>query len=248
MSNTNFIFGLRAILEAIQAGKTVDKLLLQQDAGKSDLMRQVLKLAKQYRIPVQRVPIFKLNKITPKNHQGAIAYLSYVAYVQYEDILQQTFEKGETPLFVILDGITDVRNLGAIARSAEGLGVHCLIVPEKNSAQINADAIKTSAGALHYLPVARVRSLLQTIDYLQKAGLQVVACTEKATESIYQIDLQAPTALILGAEDKGISLQILKQADKLAKIPMTGKIASFNVAVSAGIVLYEVHRQRNIQT
>ncbi|PKQ64622.1 23S rRNA (guanosine(2251)-2'-O)-methyltransferase RlmB [Raineya orbicola] len=243
-SPKDFIFGIRAIIEALRAGKEIDKLLIQQDLGKSVLMGELLELAKIHQIPTQRVPIFKLNKITAKNHQGAIAFLSQIDYVSFENILQSTFEKGETPLFLLLDSITDVRNLGAIARSAEGLGVHCLIVPEKNSAQINSDAIKTSAGALHHLPVARVKSLLQAVKYLQEAGLQVVACTEKATQNIYEIDFSIPTALVMGAEDTGIATPILKQCDKLAKIPMQGKVDSLNVSVSAGIVLYEVIRQR----
>ncbi|MCS6795661.1 MAG: 23S rRNA (guanosine(2251)-2'-O)-methyltransferase RlmB [Raineya sp.] len=240
----DFIFGIRAIIEAIKAGKEIDKLLIQQDVGKSALMSELLGLAKAHHIVVQRVPIFKLNKITSKNHQGAIAFLAQITYAKFEDVLQHTFEKAQTPLFLLLDGITDVRNLGAIARSAEVLGVHCLIVPEKNSAQINSDAIKTSAGALHHIPVARVKSLLQAVRYLQQAGLQVIACTEKATENIFQMDFHLPTALVLGAEDTGISNEILKQCDKFAKIPMAGRIDSLNVAVSAGIVLYEVFRQR----
>ncbi|WP_448529008.1 23S rRNA (guanosine(2251)-2'-O)-methyltransferase RlmB [Raineya sp.] len=243
-ASKDFIFGIRAIIEAIRAGKEIDKLLIQQDVGKSALMSELLGLAKSVQIPLQRVPVFKLNKITAKNHQGAIAFLSQIDYVSFENILQSTFEKAEVPLFLLLDSITDVRNLGAIARSAEGLGVHCLIVPEKNSAQINSDAIKTSAGALHHLPVARVKSLLHAVKYLQEAGLQVVACTEKATENIYEVDFSIPTALVMGAEDTGIATAILKQCEKLAKIPMQGKVDSLNVSVSAGIVLYEVIRQR----
>ncbi len=243
-ASKDFIFGIRAIIEAIRAGKEIDKLLIQQDVGKSALMSELLGLAKSEQIPLQRVPVFKLNKITAKNHQGAIAFLSQIDYVSFENILQSTFEKAEVPLFLLLDSITDVRNLGAIARSAEGLGVHCLIVPEKNSAQINNDAIKTSAGALHHLPVARVKSLLHAVKYLQEAGLQVVACTEKATENIYEVDFSIPTALVMGSEDAGIATAILKQCEKLAKIPMQGKVDSLNVSVSAGIVLYEVIRQR----
>jgi len=241
---SDFIFGIRAIIEAIRAEKDIDKLLIQLDLGKSDLMGELLKLAKERQILVQRVPIYKLNKITQKNHQGAIAYLSAVNYVSFEDILQGVFEQGKTPLFLLLDGITDVRNLGAIARTAECVGVDCLIVPEKNSAQIGSDAIKTSAGALHHLPVSRVKSLLQAVKYLQNAGLQVLACTEKTDNLVYSVDLSLPTAIVLGAEDTGISQEILKQADMLAKIPMFGKIGSLNVSVSAGVILYEVVRQR----
>ena len=241
---SDFIFGIRAIIEAIKAEKDIDKLLIQLDLGKSDLMGELLKIAKERQILVQRVPVYKLNKITQKNHQGAIAYLSAVNYVSFEDVLQGVFEQGKTPLFLLLDGITDVRNLGAIARTAECVGVNCLIVPEKNSAQISSDAIKTSAGALHHLPVSRVKNLLQAVKYLQSAGLQVVACTEKTDNLLYTNDLTLPTAIVMGAEDVGISNEIIRQADVLAKIPMFGEIASLNVSVSAGVVLYEAVRQR----
>lgn len=241
---SDFIFGIRAIIEAIKAEKDIDKLLIQLDLGKSDLMGELLKIAKERRILIQRVPIYKLNKITQKNHQGAIAYLAAVNYVSFEDILQGVFEQGKTPLFLLLDSITDVRNLGAIARTAECVGVNCLIIPEKNSAQINSDAIKTSAGALHYLAVSRVKSLLQAVKYLQNAGLQVVACTEKTNKLLYSCDLSLPTAIVMGAEDTGISNEIIRQADVLAKIPMFGEIGSLNVSVSAGVVLYEAVRQR----
>ncbi|GAB4492311.1 MAG: 23S rRNA (guanosine(2251)-2'-O)-methyltransferase RlmB [Raineya sp.] len=242
--NSDFIFGIRAIIEAIRAEKDIDKLLIQLDIGKSGLMGDLLALARERQILVQRVPVYKLNKITAKNHQGAIAYLSAVYYASYENILQDVFEQGKTPLFLLLDGITDVRNLGAIARSAECAGVNCLIVPEKNSAQISNDAIKTSAGALHYLPVSRVKSLLQAVKYLKSAGIQVVACTEKTDNLLYEADLSLPTAIVMGAEDLGISKEILREADVLAKIPMFGEIGSLNVAVSAGIMLYEAVRQR----
>lgn len=241
---SDFIFGIRAIIEAIKAEKDIDKLLIQLDLGKSDLMGELLKIAKERQILVQRVPVYKLNKITQKNHQGAIAYLSAVNYVSFEDVLQGVFEQGKTPLFLLLDGITDVRNLGAIARTAECVGVNCLIVPEKNSAQIGSDAVKTSAGALHHLPVSRVKNLLQAVKYLQSAGLQVVACTEKTNNLLYSNDLSLPTAIVMGAEDVGISNEIIRQADVLAKIPMFGEIGSLNVSVSAGVVLYEAVRQR----
>lgn len=242
--NSDFIFGIRAIIEAIRAEKDIDKLLIQTDLGKSELIGELLALARERRLLIQRVPVYKLNKITTKNHQGAIAYLSAINYVSFEDLLQGVFEQGRSPLFLLLDGITDVRNLGAIARTAECVGVDCLIVPEKNSAQINSDAIKTSAGALYHLPVARVGSLLRAVKYLQNAGLQVIACTEKTDNLLYSADLRIPTAIVMGAEDAGISNDILKQVDALVKIPMFGEIGSLNVSVSAGIVLYEAVRQR----
>lgn len=242
--NKDFIFGIRAIIEAIKAEKEIDKLLIESDLGKSELMAELFALAKEKQIFIQRVPVFKLNKITAKNHQGAIAFLSLKSYSSYENVLQDVFERGEVPLFLILDGITDIRNMGAIARTAECAGVHCLIIPEKNAAPINSDAIKTSAGALHHLPVARVKSLLQAVRYLQDAGLQIIVASEKANKTMYAIDMQTPTAIVMGSEDIGVSNEILREADELTKIELFGKIESLNVSVATGIILYEAIRQR----
>ncbi len=239
------IFGIRPVIEAIRSGKEVEKIFFQQGSG-SSLMAELTEEIKKYKIPFQFVPAEKLNHLMKsKNHQGVIAQLSPVTYRDIEDILPTIFEKGETPLVIILDRITDVRNFGAISRSAECAGVHALIIPSKGSAQINSDAIKTSAGALYQIPVCRSENLKHTCDVLKKSGLQIVACTEKTENTIYDTDLSLPTAIILGSEEDGISDEYLKMCDAKAKIPLYGKIESLNVSVSTGVMLYEVIRQRN---
>lgn len=239
------IFGIRPVIEAIRAGKEIEKIFFQQGTG-SALMAELNDEIKKYKIPFQFVPAEKLNNLMKsKNHQGVIAQLSPVTYRDIEDIIPTVFEKGETPLVIILDRITDVRNFGAISRSSECAGVHALIIPSKGSAQINSDAIKTSAGALYQIPVCRSENLRQTCDFLKRSGLQIIACTEKTDETIYDTDFSLPTAIILGSEEDGISDEYLKLSDGKAKIPLFGKIESLNVSVSAGITLYEVVRQRN---
>jgi 23S rRNA (guanosine2251-2'-O)-methyltransferase len=239
------IFGIRPIIEAIRAGKEIEKIYFQQGTG-SSLMAELNDEIKKYKIPFQFVPPEKLNNMMKsKNHQGVIAQLSPVTYRNIEDIIPTIFEKGETPLVIILDRITDVRNFGAISRSAECAGVHALIIPSKGSAQINSDAIKTSAGALYQIPVCRSENLKQTCDFLKRSGLQIIACTEKTDKTIYDTDFSLPTAFILGSEEDGISDEYLRMCDEKAKIPLFGKIESLNVSVSAGVTLYEVVRQRN---
>ena len=239
------IFGIRPIIEAIRSGKEVEKIFFQQGSG-SALMAELTEEIKKYKIPFQFVPAEKLNHLMKsKNHQGVIAQLSPVTYRDIEDIIPTIFEKGETPIVIILDRITDVRNFGAISRSAECAGVHALIIPSKGSAQINSDAIKTSAGALYQIPVCRSENLKQTCDFLKRSGLQIIACTEKTEDTIYDTDLSLPTAIILGSEEDGISDDYLKMCDAKAKIPLYGKIESLNVSVSTGVMLYEVVRQRN---
>ncbi len=238
------IFGIRPIIEAIRSGKEVEKIFFQQGTG-SALMSELNDEIKKYKIPFQFVPAEKLNHLMKsKNHQGVIAQLSPVTYRDIEDIIPTVFEKGETPLVIILDRITDVRNFGAISRSAECAGVHALIIPSRGSAQINSDAIKTSAGALYQVPVCRSENLKQTCDFLKRSGLSIVACTEKTEKTIYDTDFSLPTAIILGSEEDGVSEEYLKFSDTKAKIPLFGKIESLNVSVSAGITLYEVVRQR----
>ncbi len=238
------IFGIRPIIEAIRSGKEVEKIFFQQGTG-SALMAELNDEIKKYKIPFQFVPAEKLKHlIKSRNHQGVVAQLSPVTYRDIEDIIPIAFEKGEIPLVIILDRITDVRNFGAISRSAECAGAHALIIPSKGSAQINNDAIKTSAGALYQIPVCRSESLKQTCDFLKKSGLQIVACTEKTKTTIYDTDFTVPTAIILGSEEDGISSEYLKFSDAQAMIPLFGKIESLNVSVSAGVTLYEVVRQR----
>lgn len=243
-TSSDFIYGTRAIIEAIESGKEVDKLFVQKDV-RNELSSELLKLCRDLSIPVQRVPIEKLNRITRKNHQGAIAYLSSVVFSSLENLISEAYQKGEMPLFIMLDRITDVRNFGAIARTAECAGVHGIIVPSRGTAQIGSDAMKTSAGALNYMPICRAENLKLTIKNLQENGVQVIACSEKATNTIYQTDFSVPLVLLMGSEEDGISPEYLKLCDGHAKLPITGKIESLNVSVATGIITYEVVRQRS---
>lgn len=237
------IFGIRAVIEAISSGKEIESLFIQRGLT-GGLISELKTLLRQYDVPSQQVPVEKLNRITSKNHQGVIAFISPITYQKIEDLIPAVYERGETPLILLLDGVTDVRNFGAIVRTAECSGVHAIVVPKKGAAQINPDAVKTSAGALYRVPICRHDSLLQVLRFLKDSGLQIVACTEKTDDLIYKPDFTAPSAIIMGAEDVGISFELMRNADYLTKIPMAGEIASLNVSVSAGIVLYEAVRQR----
>lgn len=241
--SNQLVFGIRAVIEAIDSGKEIESLFVQRGLS-GELFRELKDLLKERAIPFQQVPAEKLDRITRKNHQGVIAVISPITYQRIEDLVPQLYESGKAPLILILDGITDVRNLGAIARTAACAGVDALVVPVKGSAEINPDAIKTSAGALYKIPVCRHESLPQVVKFLQESGIQVVACTEKTEHSIYQPDFSLPTAIVMGAEDTGISDTIIRHADELTKIPMFGEIASLNVSVSAGVIIYEAIRQR----
>jgi len=237
------VFGIRAVIEAIKSGKDIEAIYVQRGLG-GGLFLELKTLLKDTGLSYQLVPIEKLNRITTKNHQGVIGVISPVTYQKIENIIPEIYEKGETPLILILDGITDVRNLGAIARTAECAGVHAIVVPAKGSAQINPDAIKTSAGALFKIPVCRHDSMQKTARFLQESGLQLVACTEKTNDYLYAPDYALPTAVIMGSEEDGISDELIRISEHLAKIPMFGEISSLNVSVSAGIILYEAVRQR----
>jgi len=239
----HYIFGIHAVLEAAQAGKDLDKVLVKRGAG-SELLKKLLGVLARMEIPVQQVPVEKLNRITGKNHQGVIAILSEISYVDITTLLPSIFERGENPMILLLDGVSDVRNFGAIARSAECAGVHAIVIPSSGSAAINADAIKTSAGALHRIPVCRHKDLLTVTRFLKDSGLRIFAATEKAPETMYTTDMTGPAGMILGSEDRGISTQLLKQADSWVAIPMKGNISSLNVSVAAGIILFEMVRQR----
>ena len=241
------VFGIRAVIEAIRSGKEIESLYVQRGLG-GELFHEFRGLLSEFKIEAQQVPVEKLNRLTAKNHQGVIAIISPITYYKIEDVIPMIFEKGEVPLILILDGITDVRNIGAIARTAECAGVHALVVPAKGSAQINGDAIKTSVGALYKIPVCRQSSLIQTARFLQESGLQLVCCSEKTNNYIYTPDYTAPTAIIMGGEDDGISNELIRIADHLAKIPMFGEIESLNVSVSTGVILYEAIRQRQQAT
>lgn len=239
----DLIFGTRPVIEALESGKEINKILIQRGAA-NDSISTIIKLARNLNVPVQRVPPEKLVRVTRKNHQGVIAFLSPVVYDNLETVVPTLYEEGQQPLIVVLDRITDVRNLGAICRSAECLGAQVIVIPEQGGAALNADAIKTSAGAIFNLKVCRVKNLYSSIQFLKNSGLKVIACTEKSPQSIYDSDLAGPCCVVMGAEDTGIHDDLLKITDVMVSIPMVGQTASLNVSVSAGIVLSEVLKQR----
>ena len=243
IDKSEMIFGVRAVIEAIQAGKDIDKVLIKKDI-QSELSRELFAALKGSLIPVQRVPVERLNRITRKNHQGVVAYVSAVTYQHVEDLVPYLFEQGKTPFFVMLDGITDVRNFGAIARTCECAAVDAVIIPAKNSVTVNADAVKTSAGALHTLPVCREQSLTDTLKYLKECGFRLTAATEKGDYDYTRGEYTGPLCLIMGSEDKGVAYEHLALCDEWVKIPMLGTIESLNVSVAAGILIYEVVKQR----
>ncbi|MBW7847129.1 MAG: 23S rRNA (guanosine(2251)-2'-O)-methyltransferase RlmB [Bacteroidales bacterium] len=242
--SNEIIFGVHPVIEALKAGVEMEKLLIQNSA-RSPQISEIMRLARQMAIPFQLVPIEKLNRLTRKNHQGVIAMTAQVSYQKLSSLLPMIFEAAMEPFLLVLDRITDVRNMGAIARSAEASGVHALVVPNRGSAQINAEAIKTSTGALHRVNICREDNLKTTLHFLKESGLKIVAVTEKASVEYWKADLSGPVALILGAEDTGISEEYLKLADVRIKMPMLGEIQSLNVSVAAGIACYEVVRQRH---
>lgn len=239
----NAIFGIHPIMEAILAGKEIDTLFIQKGL-KGDLFQELWEVIRKHRVAYKHVPIEKLNRLTRKNHQGVFAFISPVNFHRTENVIPQLYEEGKIPLILILDRVTDVRNFGAIVRTAECSGVHAIIVPERGSAAINGDAIKTSSGALHNVPVCREFNLRATIEFLKNSGLKMVGCTEKSDYLIYTPDYKVPTAIILGSEEDGISEEYLNLCDEKTKIPMQGTIGSLNVSVSAGVILYEAVRQR----
>lgn len=241
------IFGTRAVMEAIKSGRQIEKIYIQTGLT-NDLVKELVHTAKQYKAPYTFIPQEKLNRLSSKNHQGVICVLSAIEYASLENIIDKAFSEGRDPFFLIVDRVTDVRNFGALARTAECASLDGIILADKGNAPITGDAMKTSAGALSHLAVCRVADMKKTIQLLKQSGIQIVACTEKASENLYAIDMNTPIALILGSEEDGISPELLKQADKLAKIPIKGKIESLNVSVAAGIAIYEAVRQRNFKT
>lgn len=245
MEKNEYIFGLRAVIEAIESGKDIDKVLLRKDLS-GDLAKELISKIKEYGIVSQRVPVEKLNRITMKNHQGAIALISPVAYYSLEHLVPQLYEYGLLPFIVVLDGVTDARNFGAIARTADCAGADAIVIPERNSAGVNADAVKTSAGALLHLPVCREKSVLEAVKYLKDNGYMIVGATEKGIKNYTQEDYSVPVAIVMGAEDTGISPAVLQKCDALVSIPILGNIGSLNVSVAAGVMMYEVVRQRMI--
>ena len=240
----DMIFGIRAVIEALQAGNDMDTLLLRRDMT-SDLSRELFAALNGLEVPVQKVPIEKLNRITMKNHQGVIAFISPVAYQHIEDIIPGLYEEGKMPFIVVLDGVTDVRNFGAIARTCECAGVDAIVVPLKGGAALNGDAVKTSAGALMKIPVCREHSLVNTVKYLSSCGIKVLAASEKAKYNYTLASMSEPIAIVMGSEDEGVSTEIIRLCDEMVSIPMLGTIDSLNVSVAAGVLIYEAVRQRS---
>ena len=242
MGRNNLIFGMHPLLEALEAGREIDKILLKRGL-RSDEVSRIMALARERIIPLQMVPEDRLSRLTRGQHQGVIAFVSEIEYTSLEQLIPMIYEQGRSPFVVLLDGLTDVRNFGAIARTAECAGVDALIIPERGSVSVTADAIKTSAGALHRLPVCRVSSIASAVALLQQSGLQVVAASEKASDLYTETDLRLPLGLVLGAEDHGVSTDVLRMVDHIVRIPQVGAIGSLNVSVAAGILIYEVVRQ-----
>jgi 23S rRNA (guanosine2251-2'-O)-methyltransferase len=238
----DLIFGVRAVIEAVEARKEINKIMIQRGMDKA-LFKELKEALANKKYTLQFVPVEKINRLTTKNHQGVVAFISPVVYHEIENVLNDVFEAGDIPSVLVLDRITDVRNFGAIARTAECAGVHAIVIPDRNSALITSDSIKTSSGALHKIPVCKTKDLVETVEYLKNAGLRVVACTEKTNDFVFDVTLSGPTTIILGSEEDGISQELLTLAHQRAKIPLLGTIGSYNVGVSAGVILYEKMRQ-----
>ena len=239
------VFGTRAVIESVKAGKEVEKLLIQKNLS-NDLLKELLDLVKERKVPFSRVPPEKLNRISRKNHQGVIGFLSAVDFASLDHVITKCYESGRDPLLLILDRVTDVRNFGAIARTAECAGVDAIVIPSRGSAAIGGDAVKTSAGALNFIPICREPNLENALSFLQQNGIKLVACTEKSDHNIFEIDFQVPTAIIMGSEEDGISHALMRKVDEKGKIPLRGQIKSLNVSVSAAIALYEAVKQRGL--
>ncbi|MFK8037157.1 MAG: 23S rRNA (guanosine(2251)-2'-O)-methyltransferase RlmB [Crocinitomicaceae bacterium] len=241
--DNDIIFGVRAVIEAVRAGKEINKIMIQRGMQKT-LFKELKEELANKTYNLQFVPIQKLNKLTRKNHQGVVAFIAPVQYQDIENITTRIFEEGHVPNFLILDRITDVRNFGAIARTAECTGIDAIVIIEKGGVLVTSDAIKTSAGALMRIPICKAKDLSSVVHSLKTSGVQVIALTEKTSTFIQDIELTLPTAIILGSEEDGISTKLLGEASHKAKIPMQGEIESLNVAVAAGMIMYEALRQR----
>jgi 23S rRNA (guanosine2251-2'-O)-methyltransferase len=243
MGKSDFIYGIHTVIEAINSGKEIERILARKGL-QGELFHKLSDLAQKMQIPLQLVPVEKIDRITRKNHQGIIAFISPITYYNIEEIIPRLFEEGKSPFLLILDQVTDVRNFGAIARSAEVAGVDAIIIPDKGAAQINSDAMKTSAGALHLIRVCRVKSLAMTVKFLKYSGLKIVAATAKGEKFYDETDMTVPLAIIMGSEDLGIEASLLRIADEWIKIPQSGQIEALNVSVAAGVIIFEAVRQR----
>ena len=245
MDKNDYIFGIRAGIEAIESGKSIDKVLVRKDLS-GDLARELFGVIKEYGVLMQRVPQERLNRITMKNHQGVVALVSPVVYHKLDNLIPGLYEAGANPFLVLLDGLTDTRNFGAIGRTCDCAGVQGIVIPERNSVSVTPDAVKTSAGGLFYVPVCRERDMLSSVRFLRDSGVKVVAATEKGARNYTEIDYTGPVAIVMGSEDTGISDEVLRNCDELAAVPMLGNIGSLNVSVAAGVMIYEVVRQRMV--
>ena len=245
MGKNNLIFGIHPLIEALEAGREIDKILLKRGLRSSEVSH-IMDVAEERTIPVQIVPEERLTRLTRKQHQGVIAFISEIEYTQLDQLIPMLYEEGRSPFVVLLDGLTDVRNFGAIARTAECAGVDAIIIPERGSVSVTADAVKTSAGALHRIPVCRVSSIQAAVTLLQENGIQIVAASEKAADIYTESELSLPLGLVLGAEDHGVSQDVLRRVDKIVRIPQVGAIGSLNVSVAGGILIYEVVRQAGL--
>jgi 23S rRNA (guanosine2251-2'-O)-methyltransferase len=244
MEKDHIIFGIRAIVEAIQAGKEVDKVFIQKEIS-GELMKDLMKVMKRNSINFSYVPVEKLNRLTPSNHQGAVASISPIGFMDLEQLIETTLESNKKPLFLILDQLSDARNFGAIIRTAECTGVNGIIVQKSGSAPVNGDTVKTSAGAVFNVPICKVEHIKDAIYLLQANGIKTVAATEKCDQNIYDLELNEPVAIIMGSEERGVNPSVLKIVDEKAKLPMFGTIGSLNVSVACGAFLYETVRQRS---
>lgn len=246
-SKTDYIFGIRAVIEAIESGKSIDKILVRRDLS-GELAHELLEKVREYGVLMQRVPQERLNRVTMKNHQGVIAMISPVVYHRLDNLLPSLYEEGKTPFLLLLDGLTDTRNFGAIGRTCDCAGVDGIVIPERNSVSVTPDAVKTSAGGLFYVPVCRERDILSAVRLLKESGVKVVAASEKGSVDYAELNLTVPVAIVMGSEDVGISPEVLRQCDEIAAIPMLGSIGSLNVSVAAGVLMYEVVRQRRVHS
>ena len=243
MERNEMIFGIRAVIEAVEAGKDIDKILVKKDL-QSDLAQELFAAVRGRNIVVQKVPIEKINRMSRKNHQGVLAFISAITYQHLDDIVPGLYEEGKNPFIILIDGITDVRNFGAIARTCECAGVNAIVIPERGSVSVNADAVKTSAGALLHLPVCRESSVFEAVRFLKNSGFRIIAASEKAVVNYTNIDYTVPVAIVMGAEDTGVSKEVLRLCDDMVALPQMGVIGSLNVSVAAGVMMYEVVRQR----
>ena len=243
MQEQTQIFGIRAVIEAINSGETIDKVFLQKGL-KGELFGELESLLHRNSINSSYVPVEKLNKLTNKNHQGVVAQISPVSFHDLEHLVMEVMESGKTPLFLLLDQLSDVRNFGAIIRTAECTGVSGIIIQKKGGAPVNGDTIKTSAGAVFKMPICKVDHIKDAVFYMQASGIKVIAATEKTNDTLYDVSFKEPCAIVMGSEDRGINPSILKVVDAKAKLPLLGEIESLNVSVACGAFLYEVVRQR----